>query len=439
MIRSLDLKPRYDSAIRIFRSSAWNLKEAEDAWAKFVAESAPLVKVLGMAVKVTDGVKQSKEGVRIPAVKRMHQESGDSSKPEYINGHLYGAVGVLAEAKNKTYCIPLACEIQDGEREIMNWRYGSSGVRQGSHIRETIVLSYYAGAELGDSILLADRYFFTVPALEELGWLNSGCGDGRRMYMISMMKSNAVAYEKAPARTPGAKGRPRVKGNAKKLHSLFNERAADFVTGVANIYGKKQKVQYLCLDLLWGKGIYKTVRFVLTILDGVRAVLACTDTGIEPLQIIELYSMRFAIEGTFRSMKQEVGSFTNRFWTPQMPKLDRYSKSGAPDRATKVTSEYARGKVLEAFDANERYAFCGVMAIGLLQMLSLKFADEGILENARYQRTPTRTMPSEAVVADVLRKSIFRLLDKHADLPICQKIRSLMDNGVCILEKKAAS
>jgi hypothetical protein len=159
----------------------------------------------------------------------------------------------------------------------------------------------------------------------------------------------------------------------------------------------------------------------------------------EPLQIIELYARRYTIEGTFRAMKQEVGAFTNRFWTSKMPKLNRFSKSGEPDRATKVTSEYARGKVMSAFDANERYAFCGVMAIGLLQMLSLKYADDGLLENARYQRTPTRSMPSEAVVADVLRKSIFRLLVKYADLPICKKILSKMDKTACILEKLEAS
>jgi hypothetical protein len=302
-----------------------------------------------------------------------------------------------------------------------------------------MVLSFYAGAELGDSMLLADRYFFTAPALEELGWLNGNSGDGRRMEMISMMKSNAVAYENAPERAAGARGRPRLKGDAIKLRSLFDERAAEFVTGTASIYGKKREVPYLCLDLLWGKSLYRAVRFVLTVLDGVRSVLACTDASFEPLQIIELYAKRFTIEGTFRAMKQDVGAFTNRFWTSRMPKLNRYSKSGEPDRATKVTDEYAREKVLVAFDANERYAFCGVMATGLLQLLSLKFSGDGILENARYQRTPTRTMPSEAVVADVLRKSIFRLLDKHADLPICRKLTSIIDNTACIFEKLVAS
>jgi len=183
MIRSLDLAPRYDSAVRVFRSEAWSLEEAEDAWAGFVAESAPLVRVCGLAVQVTDGVKVIKEGRRIPAVKRLHQESGNSAKPEYINGHLYGAVGVLAEANEKTYCIPIACEIQDGMRKIMSWRYGDSGERQDSHVVESIYLSYYAGEKFGDTVLLADRLYLTVPALEELDWLNEN--KGRRMELVN--------------------------------------------------------------------------------------------------------------------------------------------------------------------------------------------------------------------------------------------------------------
>jgi hypothetical protein len=284
MIRALDLAPRYDSVIRMFRSDAWCLEEAEDAWSSFVVENAPLVKVAGLPVQVTDGVKQSKEGRRIPAVKRLHQESGNSSKPEYINGHLYGGVGVLAEAKGKTHCIPLACEIQDGAREIMSWRYGGSGARQGSHVVESIILSYYMGEKLGDSILLADRLYLTVPALEELDWLSSN--GGRRMEMVTMAKANAVAYEDAPAQVPGARGRPRLKGGAVKLNALFETRAGEFKTTVANIYGRQQKLKYLTVDLQWGKGLYRKIRFVLTDTDGTRAIIACTDTSIEPVLII---------------------------------------------------------------------------------------------------------------------------------------------------------
>jgi hypothetical protein len=435
MIRSLGLAHRYDSAIRVFRSGAWRLEEAEDAWAGFVIENAPLVKVGGLVVQVTDGVKVSKEGMRIPAVKRLHQESGNSAKPDYIKGHMYGAVGVLAEANGKTYCIPLACEIQDGAREMMSWRYGGSGARQGSHVVETMILSYYIGEKLGDSLLLADRYFLTVPALEEIDWLNAN--GGRRMELVTMAKSNAVAYNEPPAKVPGSKGRPRIKGDAVKLASLFTTMASRFKPALASIYGRQQEVKYLSVDMRWGKGQYRKLRFVLTDMDGVRAVLACTDTSIEPLAIIELYARRVSIEGAFRSMNQDVASLSNRFWTFSMPKLDQFAKPGAPDRATSITTEYAREKSLDAFDANERYAFCGVMAIGLLQMLSLKqYVD---VSNIRYQRTPPKNVPSEAAIADFLRKNIFRLLSNAPNLTLSHKILALMNDLDGVYEKIEAS
>jgi len=90
VIRALELAPRYDSAVRLFRSKAWNLEDAEDARAGFVAENAPLVKVAGWPVQVMDGTKVLKEGWRMPAVKRLYQESGNSSKAEFIGGRAGG-------------------------------------------------------------------------------------------------------------------------------------------------------------------------------------------------------------------------------------------------------------------------------------------------------------------------------------------------------------
>ena len=437
MIRALDLAPRYDSAVRVFRSEAWCLEEAEDAWAGFVAGSAPLVRVGGLTVQVTDGVKVIKEGRRIPAVKRLHQESGNSAKPEYINVHLYGAVGVLAEANEKTYCIPLACEIQEGMKKIMSWRYGDSGERQDSHVAESIYLSYYVGESLGDTVLLADRLYLTVPALEELDWLNGN--KGRRMELVTLAKSNATAYEEPPKRAPGDRGRTRIKGRNVKLRELFKERAGEFKTVTANIYGEGQEVRYLAVDLLWGKKLYRKMRFVLTILDGRETILACTDTSMDTLDIIELYARRYTIEGTFRALKQDVAAFSNRFWTLEMPKLDRYAESGEVDRAAYVTGKGDREKVLNAFDANERYAFCGVVALGLLQMISLKFFADNNNANLRYQRTPPKKLPSEAGVADFLRKSIFRLLEKAPELAISRKILGLMRDPDNIYEKKMVS
>ena len=57
-------------------------------------------------VLVGDGVKQSKEGRRMPGVKKLFQESENSAKPDYIHGHMFGGLGILAGAAHSWACIP---------------------------------------------------------------------------------------------------------------------------------------------------------------------------------------------------------------------------------------------------------------------------------------------------------------------------------------------
>ena len=43
----------------------------------------------------------------MPGVKKLHQESGNSSKAPYILGYLFGAVGVLMGAPGRGFCFAL--------------------------------------------------------------------------------------------------------------------------------------------------------------------------------------------------------------------------------------------------------------------------------------------------------------------------------------------
>ncbi len=56
-----------------------------------------------------DVVKQAKEGRFMPGVKKLFQESEYSSKPEYIFGHMFGGLGILAIGANlRKRCTKLA-------------------------------------------------------------------------------------------------------------------------------------------------------------------------------------------------------------------------------------------------------------------------------------------------------------------------------------------
>ena len=423
VIRALGLRDNYDAMIDYFRSDAWKLSALEYHWWQFVSENAPLMRYNDAVILVGDGSKVNKEGRRMPGVKRLHQESEDSSKAETIWGQMYGCVGALADAGGKTFCIPLACELHEGVKEIISWDE-VYGYRQGSHTVELISLAHHTAKVFQKTILLLDRYYLTEPALERLHALNAG---GKVMDAIIMAKSNVIAYEIPDERKANTRGRPSKKGKSIKLSTLFGTEAADFTQCEVGMYGKNATIRYLVKDLLWGRTINRMLRFVLVEYGGRHAIIASTDTGLEPEAIIELYAKRFSIECTFKTMKHDVAAFSNRFWSKSMPKLDRYAKSSDDDRAKAVKSEHDRKYVRKSLDATEGYVFCGVVATGLLQTLSLLHINNVAKMHLRYQRTPPRTAASESMVSEFLSKNLFRLFAKSGDLTICKIIHEKME------------
>ncbi|OMF29781.1 hypothetical protein BK133_17430 [Paenibacillus sp. FSL H8-0548] len=52
----------------------------------------------------------------MPGVKKLHQESENSSKAESIFGHLFGAIGILMGTPQQWFCLPLFMNLQDAHR-----------------------------------------------------------------------------------------------------------------------------------------------------------------------------------------------------------------------------------------------------------------------------------------------------------------------------------
>ena len=85
----------YENLRHFFYSAAWSLDVLRRRWYAVVRDSGLVCTVNDRVVLVGDGVKASKEARYMPRVKKMVQESGDSSKGEFIFGHMFGAVGTL--------------------------------------------------------------------------------------------------------------------------------------------------------------------------------------------------------------------------------------------------------------------------------------------------------------------------------------------------------
>ncbi|WP_240941937.1 transposase [Paenibacillus sp. HB172176] len=421
IIRNLALDPRhYESMLHFFRSSAWSLESLQLAWYKAVNRHAPVVRFLGRVLLVSDGMKKTKEAKYMPGVKKLHQESENSAKGEYIFGHFFGAIGVLAGPAEKWFCLPLFLNLQDGVKAIFGWD-DSSEERQASHVVQVIDQAFTATGVFGRALLLLDRYYLSIPALQRLAEGNRSHASS--VHLVTRAKMNAVAYEAPTAKKPG-RGRPPKKGNMVKLATLFQTRAADFQTTTVTLYGKEETVSFLCTDLLWGQGLYQQLRFVLVRQGERLAIFVSTDLSLEPLQILTAYSYRFKIECTFREMKQVIGAFGYRFWSAAMPKLNRYRRKKEPDPLEDVTNEQQQKRIRLTLQAIEGFVMCSVIATGLIQLIALRFSGHKPGLFFRYLRTPSKSIVSEATVVAYFRQSIFRLFAQNSQISLTQIIRS---------------
>ena len=424
-IRDLDLSHKcYENLLHFFHSGSYLLSSLRAQWYRIVLEKAPIHKVEGRAVLIGDGVKQSKEALRMPGVKKMVQESETSSKPEYIHGHLFGVVGIIISGLGSMLCLPLKSNIQDGLRAMASWpeSEGVIDISGKSHVEQIIEAGFEAAKVIGRSFLVLDRYFLSRPALEILDGQNSSNGTpgDPAVVIVTKGKANCTAY-RHPRRKAGAKGRPPKKGKSVKLASLFTQKRF-FKEAAVKLYGNDENVSYYCLNLLWGQGLYRELRFVLVKYRGRNSILVSTDTALDPLTIIGLYGVRFSIEESFREFKQQIGGFGYHFWTSSMPKLNHFAKKGT-DPLESLSDSHSRKKILETIKAIEAFVFCSSVAMGILQMLALnkKYKDE--IKSARYLRTASKDSPSEATVMYYFRKRIFYILARSPQSFVTQFIR----------------
>ncbi|MGL6108291.1 transposase [Romboutsia sp.] len=423
IIRDLSLDSKvYESMIHFFRSSAWTYEVVANKWFEVVKKYAPLYREGESIVLVGDGVKQSKESRKMPGVKKLHQESENSSKAEFIFGHMFGGVGVLSDAASKLFCIPLMITLHDGVKNIFKWSEDEK--RQSSHVVQIIDNAFDISKIMGNSILLLDRYFLSVDALSRLNKLNAD--NLTTMNIVTKAKKSCIAYSPIFKQKPG-RGRPAKKGETVKLKELFSVEKDAFIQTTVNLYGVTETVQYHSVDLLWGQKLYQKLRFVLVKYKGKESILVSTDLNLNPESIIKLYSYRFKIECTFRELKQVLGGFSYQFWSKSMPKLNRYLKKGEAHPLSKVECFKEKERITNTIKAIEGYVLLSSISLGLLQILSITFSNQ--IDVVRYLRTPSKGILSEATIAVHIRYIILLSLGKNRDLSITKIIKEKQEEA----------
>ena len=99
-----------------------------------------------------------------------------------------------------------------------------------------------------------------------------------------------------------------------------------------------------------------------------------------------------------------------------MPKLNYYRKQDEAEPLEKVTDENTRKKILETVKAIEMHIALSCIAMGIVQILSVRLTGTVDSREIRYLRTPSGGKLSEATIMYYLRHHIFRLMEKSPEL-----------------------
>lgn len=215
IVRALTLSPEsYTCLLHFFHSTAWNVNGIMSIWWQWLVKKDIAHRINDRLVLVGDHTKTPKDGRKMPAVATLHQDSETSSKPSYFRGHHWGCIGILMQACDKYFAVPLWANIQEGLTLLTN----SDEKR---HLPKTVQIVEMAMK--GKAYLVLDAYFAVGPVF--LATTEQFNGVSNFVHILVRAKKNIVAYGKPPKKQKHQRGRPREYGKKLKLMSLFDSKA----------------------------------------------------------------------------------------------------------------------------------------------------------------------------------------------------------------------
>ena len=234
----------------------------------------------------------AKTGRKIPGLAyHFHHSAGDQERSwPFLFGHCWVTLGVLWPTVTRALCFPLRAALYLRAKDCAPADFRKK-------IRLALdLLGVVRWPEQVCLYVLADGAYATRDFFLGLR--------ARGHHLLTRLKCNADVRWPAPPKQPGQRGRPRLYGEKVNLASYHETHRQE---APVRIGAQHYLATFSFLDAL-PRRFGQLCRIVSVDLPRhQRAVLLCTDLALSPLEIIERYAMRFALEMAYRELKQRFG------------------------------------------------------------------------------------------------------------------------------------
>jgi hypothetical protein len=244
-------------------------------------------------VAVDDSV-IAKTGKKIPGLAyHFHHNAGKGERAwPFLFGHCWVTLGLVWPTVTRALCFPLRaalylrakdCAPADFRKKIrLASAFGGLGA-----VRWPAQVCLYV---LADGAYATRDFFRGVRA--------------QGHHLLTRLKCNADMRWPAPAKQPGQRGRPRLYGEKVDLAHYHDSHRQE---APVRIGAQHYLATFSFLDAV-PRRFGQLCRIVIVDLPKhQRAVLLSTDLALSPVEIIERYALRFAIEIAYRELKQRFG------------------------------------------------------------------------------------------------------------------------------------